>query len=559
MDDLNLELSSDDDDNNQPSPSSCSESDDIGSSEFEESDESDKSDVEASAGPPPPIASSSGANIVKENNNNKSKSKLQHNGENLFPPGGSKGSRASKAWDFGGLKKDSKGRVLTDKMFCGLCSKEFKYNQSPGALNDHLNNHHMQVLIEEMEEKKNNQTKLTDFRFEKTKVEEKYKANNPKQKAFRGDMRDWIIENKRPFNIANDAGLRKIIKGLDPRIKVPCGQTFMNDVSKEYVNKRKIQKERFKEVEYFTCTNDGGTSLSNSSFIAVNVHWVDGKFNSQKKMIDMNPSDGKKAIEYRQAVDDSLSKHGIKEKTYLFTTDNENTMKASFPAYERTGCFAHIESKACQKALKDSKTLEKVRKKLRKISRKSNKSPKFKRLVKKEQTERQIQVVTLKQEVATRFTSTKIMLDSFLPSKPGEEIVPEEAKQNIDAINAAMKRYLSAKQYKELEISEKETGIMMNTLPTLKILEEGITKLGGEKYSTGSVVLTFLARFLVFLDGDEDDPVYLRTFKLKLQKEMIKRCHDNLNIRLLSLSSLCDMRYSKLKFLETLQKYKVRR
>ena len=251
MDDLNLELSSDDDDNNQPSPSSCSESDDIGSSEFEESDESDKSDVEASAGPPPPITSSSGANIVKENNNNKSKSNLQHNGENLFPPGGSKGSRASKAWDFGGLKKDSKGRVLTDKMFCGLCSKEFKYNQSPGALNDHLNNHHMQVLIEEMEEKKNNQTKLTDFRFEKTKVEEKYKANNPKQKAFRGDMRDWIIENKRPFNIANDAGLRKIIKGLDPRIKVPCGQTFMNDVSKEYVNKRKIQKERFKEVEYF--------------------------------------------------------------------------------------------------------------------------------------------------------------------------------------------------------------------------------------------------------------------------------------------------------------------
>ena len=78
--------------------------------------------MEASAGPPPasPIASSSGANIVKENNNNKSKSKLQHNGENIFPPGGSKGSRASKAWDFGGLKKDSKGRVLTGKMFCSL-------------------------------------------------------------------------------------------------------------------------------------------------------------------------------------------------------------------------------------------------------------------------------------------------------------------------------------------------------------------------------------------------------------------------------------------------------
>ena len=561
MDDLNLELSSDpDDDINQTSPSICSESvDDIDSNDLEESDESDVVETATSGPPPPPnITSSSGANLVKENNNNKSKSKLQHNGETLFPPGGSKGSRASKAWDYGGLKKDSKGRLLTDKMFCGLCSKEFKYNQSPGALNDHLNNHHMQVLIEHMEEKKNTQTKLTEFRFEKTKVEEKYKANNPKQKSFRGNMRDWIIENKRPFNIANDGGLRKVIKSLDPRIRVPCGQTFMNDVSKEYVNKRKIQKERFKDVEHFTCTNDGGTSLSNSSFIAVNVHWVDRNFNSQKKMIDMNPSDGKKAIEYRQAVDDSLTKHGIKEKTYLFTTDNENTMRATFLTHERTGCFAHIESKACQKALKDSETLEKVRKKLRKISRKSNKSPKFKRLVKKEQTERQIQVVTLKQEVPTRFTSTKIMMDSFLPSKPGEEIVPDESKQNIEAINSALKKYLPAKQYKELEISEKDTGIMLNTLPTLRIMEEGITKLGGEKYSTGSVVLTFLARFLVFLDGDEDDPIYLRTFKQRLQKEMIKRCHDNLNVRLLSLSSLCDMRYSKLKFLETLKKYKVK-
>ena len=74
-------------------------------------------------------------------------------------------------------------------------------------------------------------------------------------------MRHWIIENKRLFNIANNAGLRKIIEGLDPRIMVPCGQTFMNNVSKE---QRKIQKERFKEVEHLTCGNGDGTSLSTS-------------------------------------------------------------------------------------------------------------------------------------------------------------------------------------------------------------------------------------------------------------------------------------------------------
>ena len=551
-DDLQLELSFSGPDDPQSSEESDGDIDSSGVEEVEDEEDSDASDTteETVEQPPPPPGA------MKENNNNKSKSKLKHNGDELFPPGGSKGSRASKAWLYGGLKKDVKGNLLTDKMYCGLCPKEFKYNQSPGGLTEHLNHNHVEAMIEIMDEKKT-QPKLTDFRFEKTKVVEKYKASDPKQQAFRSHLRDWIVTSKRPFHIANDDGLRKVVKGLDPRITVPTGQTISNDVSAEYVKRRRAQKEKFKDVEYFTSTNDGGTSLANSSFIAVNVHWIDKDFNSNKKMIDMNPVEGKKADEYRKAVDESLDKHDIKEKTFNFTTDNENTMKASFPSHERSGCFAHIESKACEKALTDSKTLELVRKKLRKISRKSNKSPKFKRNVKKEQKFRQIKVVTIKQEVKTRFTSTKIMFDSFLPSNAGEEIIPEEAKKNIEAINAAMKCCLSAKEYMKLEITEKETAVILNTLPTLKILEEGITKLGAEKYSTGSIVLTFLSRFLVFLDGDEEDPIYLRRFKEKLQKEMIKRCHDNLNIKVLALSSFCDMRYSRLKFLETLQKYKV--
>ena len=201
--------------------------------------------------------------------------------------------------------------------------------------------------------------------------------------------------------------------------------------------------------------------------------------------------------------------------------------------------------------------MKKVRQKLRKISSKSNKSPKFKRFIKKEQIKREIQVKTLKQEVATRFTSTKIMFDSFLPSKQDEDIDPEQAKANIEAINAALKSCLAAKKFKLLEVTKKDMDIVMNILPTLKILEEGITKIGGEKYSTGSLVLPFLTKFLVFLDGDEEDQVYVRMFKKDLQGEMITRCKDNLNIEVLALASFCDMRYSHLKFLEILRRFKV--
>ena len=47
-----------------------------------------------------------------------------------------------------------------------------------------------------------------------------------------------------------------------------------------------------------------------------------------------------------------------------------------------------------------------------------------------------------------------------------------------------------------------------------------------------NIALGQLGQFLVFLKGDEDDPMYVRKFKKKLKAEMIVRCGDNLNIEL---------------------------
>ena len=129
------------------------------------------------------------------------------------------------------------------------------------------------------------------------------------------------------------------------------------------------------------------------------------------------------------------------------------------------------------------------------------------------------------------------MFDLFLPSKQDEDIDPEHAKANIAAINAALKSCLTAKKFKLLGVTKKDMDIEMNILPTLKILEEGITKIGDEKYSTGSLVLPFLTKFLVLLDGNEEDQMYVQMFKKDLQGEMITRCKDNLNIEVLALIS----------------------
>ena len=217
--------------------------------------------------------------------------------------------------------------------------------------------------------------------------------------------------------------------------------------------------------------------------------------------------------------------------------------------------FSHVESKASQKALDKFLKLRKVRSKCRKITTKANKG-KLKRLIKIEQENAGIKPRTLKQEIATRFTATHIMLRSFIndPSeKMNDEVDKEAGWKNFSAVNAAMmKTSMKKEKLDKLKLTRDDLNVMANILPTLDVLEEGVRLLGGEKFYTGSVVLPFLKKFLVFLDGDEDDVMYVRNFKDKLQKEMIKRCKENLNFELLAKASFCDIRYSHLKFLETL-------
>ena len=68
----------------------------------------------------------------------------------LFPPLGSRGPKASKAWNYGGLKKDLDGNLIKDKMYCALCPKTFRYTNSPSALQDHLNHIHIMEMTRKM-------------------------------------------------------------------------------------------------------------------------------------------------------------------------------------------------------------------------------------------------------------------------------------------------------------------------------------------------------------------------------------------------------------------------
>ena len=73
---------------------------------------------------------------------------LSSNGVRLFPPT-TGGKLKSEAWKHGSFKKDNKGNLLKETVFCAHCSFSAKYCSSPTNLLRHIEKEHGDLMKEE--------------------------------------------------------------------------------------------------------------------------------------------------------------------------------------------------------------------------------------------------------------------------------------------------------------------------------------------------------------------------------------------------------------------------
>ena len=444
-----------------------------------------------------------------------------------------------------------------EKVYCGICDKEFKYTGTVGNLQTHLKNVHH---ITEETNKPQDSTPSTpqssqariDSVFKTSAQSSKYREDNTKQKRFRVLACQWIVRTLRPLNIMDDKSFKEMIYHADPRLTVPSSSTVTRTIKLMYNQKFNQTVEAFKGVTYFWVTTDAGTSFAGKTFIDVNVHWIDKDFKVQKKILTVLKIDSKTAKDYKDRVFEALEAHGIKEKCLGVTTDNKKTMEVSFNKEWRNGCFAHLDSKACHYTLESTDTLKKIRNKFKKVAKKANKSSKFKGAIEKEQSERGLKKRSLKQEVKTRFTATHSMIRSFMndPNEKDTEKDIDEVKvfENLQAVNAALKSSFKKKEFEALEIEEDDMTKFLKVVPSLDMMEEAVTHLGGEKHVTASSVLPFLVTFNSDLQPDDNDTVFLAAFKETLKDDMLKRCSQHHNLKILIRCSYFNKCFSKLAF-----------
>ena len=157
------------------------------------------------------------------------------------------------------------------------------------------------------------------FKKQASKPTEPYKQNHPKQKKFRKTLVAWIVDSNRPFVAVEDKQLMEAFHLADPKLKMPSAFMVRCDIVKLENDKKHEIKEAFKSVDYFSCTNDAGSSLDGRSFVDVNVHWVSKQFIPQKKILTVVEMEQSKTAEnYRKAVDDCLREFQIQDKVISF-------------------------------------------------------------------------------------------------------------------------------------------------------------------------------------------------------------------------------------------------
>ena len=131
--------------------------------------------------------------------------------------------------------------------------------------------------------------------------------------------------------------------------------------------------------------------------------------------------------------------------------------------------IAHIQSKCSQKALDNQQSLKKLRQKMRKLAKKSNKSYKFKYAIERNQKKICLKTRTVKQEVKTRFTATHTMFRSILNDPNETKEADPDMKQMIEnafAINESLVE-ANVKKKEKLKIKVEDVNKMNTTCKLL--------------------------------------------------------------------------------------------
>lgn len=221
-----------------------------------------------------------------------------------------------------------------------------------------------------------------------------------------------------PLSMVDNSHFINLVKVLDPRIELPCRSTLtkvlLTDMYEEA--KRNLQSE-IDSVHHVALTTDGWTSITGDSYVTVTIHFINNHLKMLTPVLTTSfmpqSHTSENLCDFLKGVEKNWKLGG---KIQAIVTDNAANIKAAvnLGGWKHVPCFAHTLNLVVTDSLKNNSKLNEILLRCRSLVTFFKKSSKANAQLKKMAKMANLNITALKQEVATRWNSTVIMLRSII-------------------------------------------------------------------------------------------------------------------------------------------------
>ena len=343
----------------------------------------------------------------------------------------------------------------------------------------------------------------------------------------------------RPLSIVEGEGFKEFCAALNPAYKPPVHTTVKAHLQLEYGRKKDLLVTELAGHDV-AFTTDMWSSLGKQGYITVTYHYITDDWRMKSGVLaTRHMPEMHTGLNIATRIDEIRKEYQINsERVAGISRDNAANMDVAVTSlgYPDTNCFGHTLQLAIRDAL-DHPEIQSCITACRNIVSHFNHSPKATGELRNQNTSGKQKA--LQQDVATRWNSTYIMINSLLP--------------NRSAIYSVLhnKDFTKPETAKKLEIKNEHWVLMERLSEVLKPFDVATSQLSGELYPTlGSVYPLIHGIIMNHLIPKEEDSPEIVYFKETVRKNLSERFmvgneHRSDDI----IATALHPRYKKLKFL----------